>query len=699
MSKKKKELSKLDEITINNIGVYFKIPILKKILRILTMEHSGYRTLKSMKNINKLFTNIDLKQYKNNTEALAYIWCICYISKQWLGGITDPEIIVEVAKGNSEYDELKGELMQQAISDKNVILEQEAKSIFDLITEALQQGYIIPYKEEIINLLDDININEPGAYKILADRLFNISKTLMDIKYNTNILTNKIEFNTANEDSIKNAITQTIESLSSKGNIFKTGIKRLNTLLSPGYMNGRLYVYMGLPASYKAQPDDTLIPTPDGFRQIGDLKVGDYVFDLNGNRTKVIGVQHHGVQETYKVTFTDGRSTRCNLDHLWYRLAKNGHTGKYNGIVTPLRDMIDDYVKPYPSCLDKKHHKYIFPNNGIAKFNHQKVPLDPWVLGYIIGNGCCRETGFKVSTPDEEMPLKIADRLGIIACKEKSAKYSWYFRYNEKSRNRVSSKDIFGNIPEIYQKYSHEKKIPMEYIINDIDTRWAIIQGLFDSDGSIALTKTKNGKVTGSITYGSTSYELITQIGLILNSLGIGYTIYEPIINKYSTHHYYRMCISTYAYNYPKFFSYSKKLKRAKEFAKHVNFRNYNHIRLANVEKVEDTPQTCIAVDNELGVYLTENFIPTHNSGMLLKSALDIREFNPNFQTKTPGMTPCVLLVTMENTYEETIERIWNMYFDDAITDHDPEEAIQMMYEKLGYTDDPDENTNTDDKN
>jgi len=61
--KKKNELPKLNEIKINSIGVYFKIPILKKILKILTMNHGGYRTLKSMKTINKLFSNIDLKQY------------------------------------------------------------------------------------------------------------------------------------------------------------------------------------------------------------------------------------------------------------------------------------------------------------------------------------------------------------------------------------------------------------------------------------------------------------------------------------------------------------------------------------------------------------------------------------------------------------------------------------------------------------
>ena len=84
------------------------------------------------------------------------------------------------------------------------------------------------------------------------NRLFLISQSLIDVKHNTNMVANKVTFNTADPDSMKEAISQTINSLKTSNNIFKTGIRRLNTLLSPGYMNGRLYIFMGLPAGGKS---------------------------------------------------------------------------------------------------------------------------------------------------------------------------------------------------------------------------------------------------------------------------------------------------------------------------------------------------------------------------------------------------------------------------------------------------------------
>ncbi|MCM1220702.1 MAG: hypothetical protein NC548_40055, partial [Lachnospiraceae bacterium] len=116
----------------------------------------------------------------------------------------------------------------------------------------LQYGYVASLKDEYINLLDDISLDSPGAFKELVNRLFLISQSLIDIKHNTNMVANKVTFNTADPDSMKEAISQTINSLKTSNNIFKTGIRRLNTLLSPGYMNGRLYVFMGLPAGGKS---------------------------------------------------------------------------------------------------------------------------------------------------------------------------------------------------------------------------------------------------------------------------------------------------------------------------------------------------------------------------------------------------------------------------------------------------------------
>ena len=249
---KSTELTKIKDAKTGKIGVFFKRSILKSIVKILTMEHGGFRTFKSVKNINRLFTNIDMSKYKNNHELESYIWCINYISKQWLNGIVSIDIIFEMAKRQPDYDNIKGDIISTCMNDQNIITSMEAKMIFDLIAEALQYGYVTAMKEEYINLLDDISLDEPGAFRALVERLFLVSQSLLDIKHNTNMVANKVEFNTADMDSLKQSISQTIGSLKTSNNIFKTGIRRLNTLLSPGYMNGRLYTYLGLPSSGKS---------------------------------------------------------------------------------------------------------------------------------------------------------------------------------------------------------------------------------------------------------------------------------------------------------------------------------------------------------------------------------------------------------------------------------------------------------------
>ena len=70
------------------------------------------------------------------------------------------------------------------------------------------------------------------------------------------------------------------------------------------------------PGFGKCQPHDTIIPTPDGFRRFGDLKVGDMVFTYNGKSTKIIDIYEQGMCDVYEVTFENGSTMKCTKDHL-----------------------------------------------------------------------------------------------------------------------------------------------------------------------------------------------------------------------------------------------------------------------------------------------------------------------------------------------------------------------------------------------
>ena len=83
------------------------------------------------------------------------------------------------------------------------------------------------------------------------------------------------------------------------------------------YKVGKPYTTIaGYAGTGKAQPYDTLIPTPNGTIMLCDIKVGDFIFDRHGNPTKVLGVYNQGKLDNYKVTFSDGRFTYCNDEHL-----------------------------------------------------------------------------------------------------------------------------------------------------------------------------------------------------------------------------------------------------------------------------------------------------------------------------------------------------------------------------------------------
>lgn len=686
ITKNKNEISKIVNIEMQKIKVFYKRSILKSILKILLMEHSGYRTVKSVKNINRLFSNLDLGLYSKSTELLSYIWCINNVSKKWLDGIVNIDLIVEWCKRQNEFDNIKENIIQQCIDDKQIVSEAEAKMIFEMVSEALQFGFLAGIKNEYLTLLDDINLDQPGAFKELADRLFMISHSVIDIKHNTNFVSNKVTFNTSDIESIKSAISQTIESLSSSSSMLKTGIRRLNTLLSPAYMNGRLYIYLGLPAAGKAQPDDTPIPTPNGWKRMDELKIGDQVFNLDGEPTLITGIFPQGVQDTYKVTFTDGRSTRCNIEHLWYTLAKHGQTGEYRPVIRKLREMIDDYEMDYPSEPGKRHHKYIIPNNGIAKFNEREIPIHPWVVGYLIGNGCTKQRELQISSPDHLAAAKMAKLLNKRYEKSHESNYSYFFR-NKEDGKRFHTKEILKDIPEIYNSYSYDKCIPESYLYNNENIRMELLRGLMDSDGAIHINRRR--KIPAfEVSYSTSSLGLAEDMMSLLRSLGISCSLYtyDPInrTNPNSTRLEYTININTSNQIISTLFSIGSKYEKCIEAFNYRNVRCYNRNRICNIEKVESTTQRCIMVSDPRHVYLTEQYVPTHNSLLLLKSALDIRKFNPEFKTKTPGMKPAVLYITMENGFTETIERIWNMTFDDDIANYNPEEASEKIMEELG---------------
>ena len=114
---------------------------------------------------------------------------------------------------------------------------------------------------------------------------------------------------------------------------------------------------------WKGLPLNTPLPTPHGWTTMGDVKVGDMVFDEDGKQTKVIGKSQIKTKSCYKITFDDTTEAICDDEHLW-KLD--------TGIVYPIQKL----------CKGDK-----ISVAGPLDINDVDLPIDPYVLGIWLGDG------------------------------------------------------------------------------------------------------------------------------------------------------------------------------------------------------------------------------------------------------------------------------------------------------------------------
>ena len=364
------------------------------------------------------------------------------------------------------------------------------------------------------------------------------------------------------------------------------------------------------PGFGKCEPYSRKIPTPttEGYTLMGDLQVGDYVFDRTGNPTKVLGIFEQGEQNIYQITFGDGRIAICTENHLWKVVNKDGVESVFE-----LKDMLNNYKRlreRESRTSNKEQYRYNFriPQCQSVNYRSRYVPIDPWVLGCFIGNGCLRQRDLTISCGTDEIPKKIAEIYNIKYTKNSEHNYSYTFRHND--GRPILTSEFFKELPEMISLYSYEKHIPKSYMINNTNIRLDILQGLMDTDGSISPNK---GRF--QIMYSTASIELAKDIQFILYSLGFSTRIFIDSRDKYTKGSCYILPFSVPNSFKPNLFRTERKHKIAMEAVKKQQQKRYEYLTIRDIQKLPYIEKCrCILVDNPEHLYLTEDFIVTHNT-------------------------------------------------------------------------------------
>lgn len=354
------------------------------------------------------------------------------------------------------------------------------------------------------------------------------------------------------------------------------------------------------------------VPTPQGIRRFGDLKEGDYVFDRLGFPTKILKVYPRGFKDAYKVTLSDGRSTVVSLDHLW-----NVYRGVYSKKIYTLElgHMLSEGVRKEDNRPNRVlgAPRFYIPSHCARQYEEKKVTVDPYVYGAFIGNGCLTSDYLEFSSDDEETVNKVALLMGFDYKKRSVHNYTWDFFKNGR---HVRTTDYFT------KAYAKDKYIPDCYKYNSIQTRWELLRGLFDTDGSAVLSE---GRL--HVSYSTISKRLAEDIKEVLNSLGIVSHIYED--KRDSKNICYNVNVNTTKENKCLLFSLTRKNRICEQASE--NRRHYDRVAIRSIEKLPEKLEiNCIWVDNKEHLYQCDEGIVTHNTRRL------IEEVSKELETRRP---------------------------------------------------------------
>ena len=365
----------------------------------------------------------------------------------------------------------------------------------------------------------------------------------------------------------------------------------------------------------KAVPVDTKIPTPDGWKTAGDIKLGDLLFDKNGNPTRVVGVYPQGMQETYEVTLRDGRKVKCNAEHLWQIFDNHRHNAP--SYTTTTKEMFDI------GAVAKRGYNFSLPTAEAVEYETKDLELDPYVLGCFLGNGCKdSHKNLVISSNDVELVHEVGKLLGASECiKPHSNNFTWHFSCgNYESGQHLDKRmlmksDIYSDKLStlLSDTYSYQKYIPEEYKLGSIEQRWSLLQGLMDTDGNIY--KDKGNRY--NIQFSTSSPQLRDDIMEIAYSLGCScsYRMSRAAGVRNAKHDQY-----TIKFNVPnelkyKFFRLERKKKIALEAMNFHKKKRYDRISIVDIKKTEEIcEQVCFAVDNDEHLFLVGDYVVTHNT-------------------------------------------------------------------------------------
>jgi hypothetical protein len=351
---------------------------------------------------------------------------------------------------------------------------------------------------------------------------------------------------------------------------------------------------------YWALAYNSEVQTPGGPVKIGQLRPGDLVFGVNGKPTEVTDVIPRGKRMMYRVAFKDGTSVECDADHLWGVYDSQRSPG-FQYQVMSTSDLMDAGLRRRGTASGQ--WRFAVPRCEPVEYPVRDLPIDPYVLGAWLGDGSIRTNTageragtptFACQEPDEWIAKEVQRRLPASMKLEPGSagtKGDYHFRpvaAYRKNHFRDALVALGVN------RKSPERFIPEMYLTAPAEQRLDLLRGLMDTDGSIEMGISGGGN---SSRYYTKSPQLAFDLARLVRSLG-GSAVSRAIAGR---------CPRVEIFTEECPFALPRKAllwRRGPRWAR-------THV--VSIEQTEEKDCRCITVAEPDGLFLTNDFIVTHN--------------------------------------------------------------------------------------
>ncbi len=353
----------------------------------------------------------------------------------------------------------------------------------------------------------------------------------------------------------------------------------------------------------------SLVQTPDGPVPVEDIRPGDLVFGANGEPTRVTAVHPRGRRLMYRVTFSDRTSVLCDAEHLWEVEGNLGRPARESGRFTIT-------TRAMRAAGMRIGHRYRFrvPLCGEADYPERDLPINPYVLGAWLGDGCigrhrndgdgertgtpfmsCADTdSFIIGEMRSRLPAGIELRRSGGNQEGTCANYHIVDTLHARGNSFRDALVMLG-----VNKTAAGKHIPEIYLLSSPKQRWDLLRGLMDTDGGSDKARAGSDRSL----FGTISRQFALDVQRLVESLGGKAMIYEG--QALRDHGVYRVEIRTprCPFLLPRKAAMWKGGETKRSFTRSV----------VSIEPATEQECTCITVEAQDGLFLTNHFIPTHN--------------------------------------------------------------------------------------